>query len=283
MEALLLGLVAALAWGGHDICVRYVSQRTSIYSALLTVLTTGLILQTVGMASLGQFAALPPLALWLSVASGLFFIVASLGLYLAFSVGPVRLVSPIISAYPVLSVGWAAASGNPVSAFQWLAVLVVVAGVSAVAVLSDASEVPGQAANRKITILWSIVAGIGFAATFATGHEAIRIAQDLPVILATRATACIALLALMLALRQPLLPSRHQIPLLVMMGGLDCVALICVLSAGKLPNAEFAAVAASTFGMITIVLAWWFLKEKMTPSQWAGVILVFSGIGYLAV
>jgi drug/metabolite transporter (DMT)-like permease len=127
------------------------------------------------------------------------------------------------------------------------------------------------------------MAGLGFFATFAVGHEATRLAQGMPVILVTRATACLALLALMLSLRLPLFPNKRQLPLLGLMGALDCVALICVLSAGKLPNAEFAAVAASTFGMITVVLAWWFLKEKMTPSQWAGVILVFSGIGYLAV
>jgi len=45
---------------------------------------------------------------------------------------------------------------------------------------------------------------------------------------------------------------------------------------------EFAAVAASTFGMITIILAWLFLKERMTPGQWFGVAICFFGIGYLA-
>ena len=70
--------------------------------------------------------------------------------------------------------------------------------------------------------------------------------------------------------------------LLLLMGCCDAAALGLVLWSGALPRPEFAAVAASTFGMITIILAALFLKERMTPPQWGAVALVFSGVGYLA-
>jgi drug/metabolite transporter (DMT)-like permease len=62
---------------------------------------------------------------------------------------------------------------------------------------------------------------------------------------------------------------------------LDALALGIVIAAGNLHRPEFAAVAASTFGIITIILAWLFLKERMTGGQWFGVAVCFLGIGYL--
>jgi drug/metabolite transporter (DMT)-like permease len=77
-------------------------------------------------------------------------------------------------------------------------------------------------------------------------------------------------------------PDRRAWPLLALMGFLDAFALGVVIASGALDRPEFAAVAASTFGMVTIILAWLFLKELMTPSQWLGVAITFGGIGYLA-
>ena len=44
---------------------------------------------------------------------------------------------------------------------------------------------------------------------------------------------------------------------------------------------KYPAVAASLFGMLTVVLAWAILKEPMSRAQWGAVVLVFCGIGYL--
>jgi drug/metabolite transporter (DMT)-like permease len=55
------------------------------------------------------------------------------------------------------------------------------------------------------------------------------------------------------------------------------------VSAGGMPDAQYAAVAASIFGLLTIVLAWALLGERMTRPQWLGCATAFAGIGYLAV
>lgn len=281
MSPLSLGLIAALAWGLHDICVRVVSPGTSIYAALLTVLGFGAVFQSLAMTVWGGFGAIPGDAVWLAILAGGFFTLASIALYKAFAVGPVRLVSPIVAAYPVVSVGLAALKGTPVSASQMLAIAAVIAGVSLVATLSDRSDDPAQRAGRKSTIMWSLLAGFGYALTFSIGHTASEHAPDLPVILITRVSAIALLLFIMLALHAPFLPRKSQLPVLAVMGLLDAVALVCVLSASGLPNAVFAPVAAAMFGMVTILIAWAFLHEKMHRLQWSGVILAFAGIGYL--
>lgn len=279
MTALLLGLVAALAWGVHDICVRYVSQRIGILPALCTVLASGAVMLVPLTLLYGEWSGMSVAAYGLSAASGLVFAGASIGLYKAFGIGPVRLVAPIIGAYPILSLGWSALGGAPVGGNQWLAVLVVIAGIGIVAALTDGGESGG---SKRQAVLWSLVGGVGFAVTFALGHAASRAGAELPVIISTRAAAVVVVFLLVMVRRQAFGQVRAQLPILLAMGALDATALGIVLAAGTLPNAAFAAVGASLFGMVTILLAWAFLSERMTAPQWGGVLVVFAGLGYLA-
>ena len=109
-------------------------------------------------------------SLSLALLSGALFGLAALAHYKAFSIGPVRLVAPIIGSYPILSVGWAMLTGTPISVLQWMAVGLVISGVGYVAI-SDDKEADWQ--DPKPAILWSIAAGTGFAITFAVGQAAV--------------------------------------------------------------------------------------------------------------
>lgn len=280
MSALALGLIAALMWGLHDICVRFVSQSAPLMASLLTVLVAGTVFHLGLMGWSGGFAPLPGPVLGLAAASGVAFLVASLGLYGAFQRGPVRLVAPIIASFPILSVAWAALRGAEVSAAQWGAVGLVVIGVSLVAALAGDDQ--GDTPPKGRTILYAAVASMGFASTFALGQMAAAQASEMPVTLVTRAVAIVLLIAGMAALRLPFWAGRAALPILIAMGVADGIALLCVLSAGHLPDAQYASVASSTFGLLTIVLAWLFLRERMSPVQWLGCVAAFAGIGYLA-
>ncbi len=279
MLSLTLGLCAALAWGIHDICVRYVSQRGGILPALATVLAVGCAIQLPLAISLGDWPVMTTSAYGLSLLSGVCYVFGCIGLYKAFAIGPVRLVAPIIGAYPILSIGWAAMTGQPVTSAQWLAVGLVISGVAVISVLSDRDESGGQ---QAIAIGWALLGAFGFAATFAIGQWATRHGDELPVILTARLVTTFGVLAIMLGSTGLRLPERKAWPLLGLMGLLDAMALAIVIAAGGLDRPEFAAVSASIFGMVTIILAWAFLKERMTIGQWLGVATTFAGIGYLA-
>ena len=280
MSALALGLVAACAWAIHDICVRYVSQNTPLMASLMTVLIAGLVFHLSLMAVQDGFTAISGEALIYAIAAGCCFLLASLGLYGAFQRGPVKLVAPIIASYPVLSVAWAAVSGTPISSLQWLAVIAIAVGVSIVAALSDDSAVDVPSKGRTIAL--AAVSAVGFAGTFAFGQHAAELSHDLPATLVTRVVTILLLLGGMIALRLPLWPGKRAIPVLCVMGVMDGIALMCVLSAGGLPDAQYASVASSMFGLLTILLAWMILRERMTAAQWLGCLIAFGGVGYLA-
>ncbi len=279
MLSLTLGLFAALAWGIHDICVRYVSQRGGVLPALASVLAAGFLFQLPVILWLGDWSVMTSKAYGLSALSGMCYVFGCIGLYKAFAIGPVRLVAPIMGAYPILSIGWAAVSGQPVPWDQWLAVGLVILGVAIVGVLSDRSESGGA---QSVAIGWAVMGATGFALTFAIGQLATQSGDELPVVLATRLVTALGVIALLILSGGPRLPARSAWPLLALMGVLDATALGIVIASGGLDRPEFAAVAASIFGMVTIILAWAFLKERMTPGQWAGVAVTFAGIGYLA-
>ncbi len=280
MNALFLGLVAAFCWGLHDIAIRYLSRKVPLMGALLVVLLTALGFQ--GGVILVNGATLLPAgaALWYSLAAGWTFLMASLGLYFAFKRGPVRLVSPIIGAYPVLSLIYAALGGSPVTGEQVAAVLVIICAVGMVAVLSDPAD--DNAPPRGPTIALSLLSAIGFASTFWLGQTAAELGCEWQSTFAIRASALAGLCVLLIVLRPGLRIEPGALVPLVAMGVLDGIALLAVISAGTLEQPEFAAVAASMFGLFTILLARVFLKESVAPAQWVGCVIAFLGIGYLA-
>ena len=281
MSALTLGIIAAFAWGFHDICVRYLSQRTPLMASLLTVLIVGLAFHISVMVVKEGFAPLTSQTTWLAILSGVLFLMASLGLYGAFQRGPVKLVAPIIASYPVLSFAWAVLRGAEISMWQWGAVIIIIIGVSLVAALAQHESEKNPPAG--LTIAFAVTAAFGFAGTFAIGQYASEISGHLPVALLTRVTAIIILVAAMIIMQLPFWAGFRALPTLVLMGVADGIALLCLLAAGGLQDAQYAAVSSSCFGLLTILMAWAFLREKMTPPQWAGCAIAFAGIGYLAI
>lgn len=280
MSALILGLIAALCWGFHDICVRFLSLKTPLSACIFAVLATGLLFHLGLMGVTDGFAPITTEALWYSLGAGVFFVIATFGLYHAFARGPVRLVAPLIAAYPILSVVLATAGGAVITPVQWAAVAAIAVGVAIVAALSDNStdEVPPNGP----TILFSLIAAVGFAGTFTLGQHAAELSGEMPTTLVTRVLAMALTVVILLAFKLHFWPGRRALPLLIAMGIADGIALLCVLKAGSLPDPQYAAVTSSMFGLLTVLLAWLLLKERISLPQWGGCLVAFCGVGYLA-
>lgn len=219
-----------------------------------------------------------PRAGWICGLSGLVYALGVYSLYRAFAIGPVRLVAPICGAYPLLSVGLAVAQGQEVGALVWLAALAVLGGIAVVAQGDDGAAMGA----RRAAILWSVLAAFGFAGSFGMLHVAAeRAAADLPVTLIARAAGFGGMLAWVISQRIDIKPALAIFPTLLLMGALDVGGMLAVTVAGGFPRPEFASVASSCFGLVTILLAWRFLAEPVTRLQWVGAIVVFAGIAAL--
>jgi len=281
MLTLGFGLTAALLWAVHDLLARKLSQGAPLLPILVAVMGTGCVLLVPVTLAVGGWGVMTGAASGLAALSGLAIVMAMGSLYKAFSLAPVRLVSPVVGAYPMLSLGIAVLQGREVSESDWLAVLSICIGIAIVALSSRSDAPEGYAASPAVALGWATVSTIGFALTFALGQEAARRGADLPVILIGRMVALTLLVLLLAWHRGALAPQRGHLPVLALMGIVDALALGLVTAAGSLPQAEYASVASSLFGVVTVLLAAWFLKEGVRLVQWVGIAAVFAGIAAL--
>ncbi len=290
MGAISFGLCAALAWGIHDILVRHVSQKLGILISLISVLIFGAIAQSLMVGTFGQPSNVSLEGLLLSAAAGGAFSIACIGHYKAFQRGPVRLVAPVIGCYAVLAFLVAALSGKTVLLPQWIALFVLIIGIALVARSSEndseVSDHPDRNATAK-TLIYCLMAMAGFAVTFELGQRASAIDDPLSTSLITRlVTISIIGSVLWFQIQKQNgsfnWPDRSTLLILAGMGILDAIALGVVLAAGIFARPEFASAASSIFGLVTVILAWLFMREKINLVQWSGIAAVFAAIAYLA-
>lgn len=277
MQSLMLGVVAALLWGLHDFTIRRVAARTDAAALYLVVLGFGAILLAPVALIAGGWAVFTPGMLGFCAVAGLVYAFGVYALYRAYILGPVRLVAPICGAFPLISVAIAALRGQETGLVVWLASGAVLLGIGVVA-QGEAGDAQG---SRRAAITWSVLAALGFAFSFELLHHGAQMAGEIPVTLIARLAGFGGVLAWVISQRIDLKPAFAIWPTLLMMGALDVAGMLAVTMAGSFARPEFASVASSCFGLVTILLAWRFLREPMTAAQWLGVGLVFAGVTVL--
>jgi drug/metabolite transporter (DMT)-like permease len=281
MLSLSYGFAAAVAWAVHDLLVRKLTQGSAMLPMLLTVMAAGSVALAVPALVFGGWETMGRAALLPAVAAGVAYMAGVGGLYQALSRAPVRVVAPVLGSFPMLSLGIAAVQGRAVSVVEWLAVAGIVAGIAWVALTGR----DGHGALRgslAAALGWAVLGAAGFAATFALGQAAARAGAEVPVMVVTRITALAGVVGLSLLYRSPLRPAKGTGWMLAGMGLLDATALGLVTASARLPHPEYAAVAAALFGVLTILLAWRVLGERVAPVQYAGIAAVFGGIAVLS-
>ena len=278
MESLFLGLTAALVWGMHDFSVRRVSSATDAAALYLLVLGFGVLwILPFALATPG-WADLTTGLVSFTAFAGLIYSFGVYALYRAFAIGPVRLVAPICGAYPLLSVGLAMVQGQEITALVWIAAIAVVAGVALVA----RGEGAGSEGPSRAAIIWAVLAAIGFFSSLGMLHSAAKQGADLPIAMIARIAGFAGISVLVVVQRVPVRPAFSVWPTLGLMAALDLGGMFAVTTAGSFSRPEFASVTSSCFGLVTVLLAWRFLNEKLRGLQWVGVAAVFGGIATLS-
>src|SRR3990172_10071267 len=129
MNSALLGLVAALSWGVHDFLARFPSRAVGPIPTVLAVTVSGLIVLSAWLLIGGGAIRIVWPDLWLVAVTGIVFALATLALFTALALGPISILAPISGSSPALAMMLAVAQGAHPSAWQWLAIGAVMAGV----------------------------------------------------------------------------------------------------------------------------------------------------------
>ena len=199
---LTLGLVAAFAWGVHDILIRYITQTVPVLLSLFYVLLIGAIVQLGLLFLRGSTGIWNSEIILLAMASGVAYLVAGLGLYIAMKRGPVSLAAPLVAAFPVLSIGLAQMTGSTILPEQFMAVAIVLIGVAVVGATTQGEDRAGHRyPARGPTIFYALMSAAGFAVTFHIGQIAAEASDELSVTFVARLTGIALLAVVMLILR----------------------------------------------------------------------------------
>jgi drug/metabolite transporter (DMT)-like permease len=284
MNSALLGLVAALSWGLHDFLARFPSRAVGPIPSVLAVTVSGLVVLSIWLLFAGGGINIVWPSLWLVAVTGVFFTLATLALFMALAIGPISIVAPIAGSYPALAMLFAVAQGARPSAWQWLAIVAVMAGVAIVSRSGHHYEASGELAPGKLKSVLGLAffAGLCFAVSLTAGQAAVPIFGEVETVWLARCfgLAVIGAIFLWRPAKSPL--TLRWLPLLGFMGLLDVIALGTIVAAGNWPEPAFATVVSSAFGAVTVLLARLFLKEPIAPTQLGGMALIFGGVGVLA-
>jgi drug/metabolite transporter (DMT)-like permease len=284
MISIFLGLTAATVWAFHDLLARVFTPRFGAFRMAMLVLLLGAAILLPVVLWRGQLSLLTGALAVQIVLMGLVYFVALAGLLKAFSLAPVSVVGPLTAGYPALVVVWGLFNGLTPTAFEWLAIAIILAGAIMVGKLGPpdggmASVPKGQATT---VILACVAACLGFAAAIVLGQSVSAVIGPYETTFLSRFPAALAMLPLMLRERPD--ETRLSGNAVLAASGMalcDVIAVTTINVMGQFPNKEFGTMAVSAYGAIAALLALWLLKEKAATGQWLGIGLIVIGIALL--
>lgn len=278
MAAIAYALLAAGSWGLADFLAGMKSRRLGVLTVLLWVEGAGLVAVMTVIAASGE-----PLpggrAIVASIIAGLAGFSALGAFYKALSIGTMSIVAPISATGVVLPVVVGLASGDSLTAIVAIGLVVTVAGVLA-ASREEVAEVHEHGSNRP-AILLALAAAVGFGLYFvfadigADGSVLWLLALGRIVILP-------GVVVLLRIRRGSVVPPLHDRWQLAAIGLCDLSATALYGIATTHGALSIVAVIGSLYPVVTVLLAWGTLNERISRLQLAGVVAALAGVAMVS-
>ncbi|HMZ43606.1 MAG TPA: GRP family sugar transporter [Anaerolineales bacterium] len=276
MLSIFLGLLAALGWGAGDFTGGIASRKTGAYRTVFYGELIGVFALFLVIAIISE--PIPDLRSWLfAMLAGALGTLGLILLYHAMAIGVMSIAAPVsallAAALPVV-VGifreglpaWTTFIGF---GFALFAVWMISQGEGGV------TDIFSHLADLKLPL----IAGIGFGSYFVFMHEATSTGSTIWPMVASRSGGMILITIYMLVVRAEWkVEDRSAWPIIVLNGILDISGNVFFILAGQMGRLDVAAVLSSLFPGTTVMLAWIFLKERLSPTQWIGIASALTAI-----
>lgn len=286
MEAALLGILSALSLGTADFTARFTSRALGVGRALLFSLVLECVLLTLWASASG--IALE--ASWLSNPAMLLYGASStlmtLLLFWGLSRGPISVVATIVGAHPVLVVLLHIASGATMTLPQSLAGILTLAGAAIVGAFSPQYALGDAKARQKLrgSIAIATLASFAYVAMVVSGQAAKHEFGAFETLWAGKLVSlcCLLLVPVWVRARSTGLgPGMTKLPLLALQGAMDAAGYLFLFEGTRSEGPPVVVVLSSTFAAVTVILARFVIRERISAFQWAGVAIVTLGTAWL--
>jgi drug/metabolite transporter (DMT)-like permease len=270
--SILYGILSAATWGAGDFIGGLASKQTSPYRVLFLAEIAGMIPFTALALILRE--PLPPAGdMLVGAGSSLIGLTGLLFLYRALASNQMTIAAPVSALFAALIpvIFGFFTLGMP----STTTLIGFVLAFAAVWLISQTDMI-----NLRFS-LWelrlALLSGFFFGLYFLTLHRATLNAFFWP-LAAARLAGFLALGVYALAARQPALPPRNLWGLSIVNGLLDIGGNAFYVLAAQTGRLDVAAVLSALYPASTVLLAWIFLKERITWLQTVGVLLAFIAI-----
>ena len=271
----IVALVAALVWGSGDYVGGRATRGHHPYQVLALVSLSGLVLMIVAALVRGEPWPDFTSTVWSAIAgvAGGFGIAA---LYYGLATAEAAVVSPtsaVVGAIlPVLIGTLTAGFPAPLKIFG------MIAGVLGIWIVTRGPAPSAGGSRNGLTL--GLIAGIGFGGFFISMAQVPREAVFSPLVVAKAVATTFALVVLFL--RRVSLPSLRANPVALVAGLLDAGGNVFYLVAAHMTRLDFAAVISSMSPVVTVVLAGTCGQQRVSRTQWLGVLLCIGGVALIA-
>ena len=274
MAAVALALASSLAWGVADFMGGVQSRRRQLLTVLVVGQAAGLVSMALALAAFG--GAPPDGTEWIAWAVGanLCGIAALAAFYRGLAIGAMGVVAPISSAAAVIPLTVGLASGERPGAIQLAGVVLAIGGV---VLASREGPTRGSAAGASL----AMAAALGFGLFFVGIAEASE--QDaLWPIFVGRVVSATLLAAVAFAKRTEIPTAPRDLAQLVPIGVLDVAANLLFALATREGLVSLVGVLGSLYPVVTVMLAFYLLHERLHPIQRVGAAGALAGAALIS-
>ncbi len=284
MIAVLFGVFAALCWSVHDVLARSIAGAVGGFRTAAWVMVSGFVLLSAYVLWDGSVWQATGPAIFSGLLLGFAYGFGVGGLFKAFSLGPVSLVGPITAGYPVLAVLWGVFNGLEPTLLQWTCVGATLLGAIIVARSGEPDGGINAVEPGKMPALlfFAIMAVLGYSSSIVLGQQAAVSVGEVDATWLSRPVALLVLLPFAFFDGKRGVLSRNQWIAIFVMGGLDVLGVIAVNASGHFPGKEFAGIGISAYAALSVIMAMIFLKEKVSPGQWVGLIMIVGAVATMS-
>lgn len=280
---IILGLLAACAWGAADLLARFTGRGVGVLRTVFFTQTTAFVLISVWLlANPEGFNISAPWWAWTAALVGSGIVLSgTLNLYRAITVGVVSIVAPISASYGAVTLILSVATGEALGALAIGGLMITILGVAF-------TSTPGGTGGRARHVampglgpaLYSAVAfGVGF---WIIGAFAVpKLGWALPVWIYYGSGA---LAAGMIALQRGhslALPAPALRALLLVHATCGVLGYVAYSTGLRTGHIAIVTVLSSLASGVTVLLARLVLDERLTGRQWAGVGAILLGVAML--
>jgi len=280
--AFALALLSSALWGSSDFQAGRMSKKYQAFAVLGMTQLFGLIFgislifitgerNAIAFGNDGFFSGY----FWPGAFAGVLGYIGLICLYTGLSTGRMGVVSPISSLGAVVPVLFALIGGEELSKGRWVGVVIALAG----AFCASGPEVSQGFSLKPLALAFGAAFGFGTALTFMSiGSDS----SALMTMVTMRATTALFTIGLAIKYRATGGFKIADTPSLIFIGIADFLANFTLGLATQHGLVSLVMVLGSLYPVVTVLLAFKFLHERLHKIQYVGVFLAVSGVAILS-